>query len=136
MSKTLGIAKVLQSQGCTVSFVIGGKLADFVRANGFQVYDYPIPLPSGNSGDVRSAADYVEWTGMAESGFIRQAVEAELKAIQAFKPNAIFAESRPSASISAAVAQIPALMIAEAAKPSSLPGQPTVSGIYQSYRRF
>jgi UDP:flavonoid glycosyltransferase YjiC (YdhE family) len=112
VSKTLGIAKVLQSQGCTVSFVIGGKLAEFVRANGFQVYDYPIPLPSANSGDVRSAADYVEWTGMAESGFIRQAVEAELKAIQAFKPNAIFAESRPSASISAAVAQIPALMIA------------------------
>ncbi|MFP4976665.1 glycosyltransferase [Paenibacillus sp. CN-4] len=92
--------------------MVGGKLAEFVRTNGFQVFDYPIPLPSGDSGDVRSAADYVEWTGMAEPGFIRQAVEAELKAIQTFQPDAIFAESRPSASISAAVAQIPTLMIA------------------------
>lgn len=112
ISKSLGIAKVLQKRGCVVGFIVGGRLAELVRSYGYLVYDYPIPVTSGAAGSIRSAADFIEWTGMADPDFIRQAVEAEMEAIRNFRPNAIFAECRPSSSISVPASGIPSLMIA------------------------
>jgi UDP:flavonoid glycosyltransferase YjiC (YdhE family) len=112
VTKSFGIARSLMKRGCEVCFVMGGKLGDFIAKNGFKVYPYPAPLPNGKLQTITSTVDFVEWTGMADAEFVKAAVMAELEAIRDFKPDVVFAEARPSASISTRVAGIPSVMIA------------------------
>lgn len=112
LTKTIGIANELKLRGCVVSFVMGGVLGAFLKDNHYQVYDYPIPSMIGDLRSIQNAVDFIEWSGMADDTFIEASVDAEIKAINDFKPDVIFAEARPSASISARVKGIPTIMIA------------------------
>lgn len=112
VTKSFGIARALIQRGCEVCFVMGDQLGAFIAQNGFKVYPYPAPVPTGKLQTITSTVDFVEWTGMADPEFIQAAVKAELEAIRDFKPDAVFAEARPSAAISAQAAGIPSVMIA------------------------
>lgn len=112
VTKMLGIAKILKRQSCEVCFVIGGNLGEFLRKEGFTVYDFPIPKTSGKDIDIDNILDFIEWTGLGDELFIKYSIKAELDAIKIFKPTVIFAETRPSAAISAKIAGIPFISIA------------------------
>jgi len=112
ITKSIGIAHELEKRGCKVCFVMDGKLADLISENGFQVYKYPVPKQKGIIQRIENIVDFIEWTGMADPDFIEQSVNAEIEAIRDFKPDVIFAEGRPSASISAPAMGIPTVMIA------------------------
>lgn len=112
VTKCLGIAQKLENKNCKVCFVIGGELKKFVEEKGYYAYEYPVPIPKKTMINIKSAVDFIDWTGMAEEDFSEAAVKAELEAIKAFNPDVIFAETRLSAAISAEIAGIPTVMIA------------------------
>ncbi len=112
VTKCIGIARLLEKRGVEVCFVMGGQLGDFILEKGYKVYYYPVPIQKGTQQEINSTVDFIEWTGMADKDFIKASIEAELEAIEDFKPDVIFAEARPSTSISAKIAQIPTVMIA------------------------
>ncbi len=110
--KSLGIAKKLRNQKCNVSFVMGGELKKLIHDNGFKVYDCPIPTHQKSIKSITSFAEFMQWAGMGEDAFIKAMVKSELDAINDFKPNVVFAETRPSASISTKISKVPSVMIA------------------------
>lgn len=110
--KCLGIGRVLRSRGCEVSFVIGGKLKQLLEQEGFQCYDFPLPVTKGTQQDIRSMVDFIEWSGMADENFAQDSILAEIKSIKDFKPNAIFSETRLSSVISAKACNIPIMSVA------------------------
>jgi UDP:flavonoid glycosyltransferase YjiC (YdhE family) len=112
VTKSFGIARALMKRGCEVCFVMGGKLGGLIADNGFKVYPCPAPVLDGKIQTIASTVDFVEWTGMADAQFTKAAVIAELEAMRDFKPDVVFAEARPSASISTQAAAIPSVMIA------------------------
>lgn len=112
MTKCIGIAKAVEERNCQVCFAISGELGDTLRKLGYLVYPYPIPQPKKIMQDINNLTDFVEWAGMADESFIREAVKSEIEAIKQFKPDVIFAEARPSAIISARIAGVPTVMIA------------------------
>ncbi|BCJ94838.1 hypothetical protein acsn021_24070 [Anaerocolumna cellulosilytica] len=87
-------------------------MGDFIRKQGFKVYEYQAPIPTGKEQTINNLVDFIEWTGMTDEEYIEQSIKAELAAIRDFKPDVIFAEARPTASISARIASIPTVMIA------------------------
>jgi UDP:flavonoid glycosyltransferase YjiC (YdhE family) len=111
VSKAIGIARILRKRGCDVRFLIGDRLGKLINSSGFSTMPYPVPKPSGITKDISNFCDALEWTGMADPEFNRMAIETEIKAIKEYKPHAIFAETRPTASISAAVMKVPLAMI-------------------------
>lgn len=137
VTKCIGIARVLVSKGCEVCFVMGDKLGEFINQNGFKVYSYPTPIPNGNITIINSTVDFVEWTGMADEDFVKSSISAELEAIQDFKPDVIFAEARPSAAISAQIANIPTVMIASWPCNPDHPANKSQSGrLVQVYNKY
>lgn len=112
MTKSIGIARELVARDCEVCFVIGGELGEFIQKEGFTVYDYPIPKPIGDVRIINSTVEFIEWSGMAEESFVTASVQAEVDAMKLFKPDVVFAEARPSASISTKILGIPSVMIA------------------------
>lgn len=111
-AKMLGVAKLLEKNGAKICFVIGGVLGDFLRKFGYKVYPFPIPKTKGTNEDINNIVDFLEWTGLCNDNFIQEAVSKELEAIKEFKPKVIFAETRPTATISANAAKIPLVSIA------------------------
>lgn len=110
--KCLGIGRVLRSIGCEVSFVIGGKLKNLLEREGFQCYDFPLPVTRGTQQDIRSLVDFMEWSGLTDADFARTSVQTEINAIKDFKPDAIFSETRLSSVISAKACNVPIMSIA------------------------
>jgi hypothetical protein len=62
--------------------------------------------------------DVIVWTGMADPQYVGAALQAESDAVKRFKPNVIFAETCPTAAITASASDIPSVMI------GSWPGHP------------
>lgn len=111
-TKMLGVARLLEENGAKICFVIGGVLGDFLRKFGYEVYPFPIPKTIGTNKDIDNIVDFLEWTGLCDDDFIQEAVLKELEAIKVFRPKVIFAETRPTATISANAAKIPLVSIA------------------------
>jgi UDP:flavonoid glycosyltransferase YjiC (YdhE family) len=112
VTKMLGVARSLRARGCQVRFVVGGKLAELITRNGFTVAPYPEPRPAATVQPIRNIADVIQWTGMADPDFVEAAVEAEIAAIRDFRPDVVFAETRPSAAISVPALGVPFAVIA------------------------
>jgi len=112
ITKTVGLAKLLKSMGVDVRFAIGGRLAQFVRAAGFIDIDCPVPIFSGEVRAIGNVIDFLSWAGLMEPEYITHTLEHELAAIRQFKPDVIFAHSRPTAAIAAAITQTPLASIA------------------------
>ena len=112
VTKCIGLAKELKRRGGEVRFVMGGKLEELIRSNGFMVYRSPIPNIDGRVSSINSAVEFMKWTGMTHPQYLTESVLAELQAIEDFKPDVVFAEARPSASISVRIAKVPSAMIA------------------------
>ena len=110
--KCIGIGRVLRSRGCEVCFVNGGKLKQLVEQEGFKCYDFPSPTTKGTQQDIRSLADFIEWSGMTDENFVQTSVLSEIEAIKDFKPDAIFSETRLSSVISAKICGIPIMSVA------------------------
>jgi len=110
--KCIGLGRILQSKGCEVSFVIGGKLKQLVEQEGFTCYDFITPVTKGNQQDIKSLVDFIEWTGMGDEDFAQRSVLSELEAIRDFKPDAIFSETRLSSIISAKICNVPLMSVA------------------------
>lgn len=120
--KALGIARSLRKRNVQVCFSIGGKLAHLIEKNGFSVLPSPLPQASPTIRPISNMIDVLTWTGLANENFIEAVVKAELRAIDEFKPDLIFAETRPSAAISAAVANVPLATVASWPMHPDFPG--------------
>ncbi len=111
-TKAIGIGKKLREKGCDVRFVMGGKLAELIEDNQFYSYPAPQPIHRTIMGEINSFTDFMQWTGLSEYSYIKDAVKAEIHAIQDFQPDVIFAETRPTAAISSRFMNIPSVMVA------------------------
>jgi len=112
VTKALAVARALRIRGCEVRFVMGGDLARLIARNGFSVASCPIPRPATSVQPIRNIVDFIQWTGLTGVDFVNEAIEAERIAIHDFHPDVIFAEARPTAAISSAIAHVPLVTIA------------------------
>ena len=118
VTKAIGIARSLEKRGSEVCFIMGGKLGDLISRYGHRVITAPVPLPRKTVGEINNVEEVIEWTGMADPGYVEASVNTRMLAINTFKPDAIFAETDPSATIAVGAAKVPSVMIC------SWPGHP------------
>jgi UDP:flavonoid glycosyltransferase YjiC (YdhE family) len=105
--RALSIASALRAGGAEVAFSAGGHGASVIAEQGFPVHPCPVGRAATTSVPIRSVMDGLAWTGLADPDLIAALVESELAAIDAFRPDALWAEFRPTAAISAAAAGVP-----------------------------
>lgn len=111
-TKAIGIAKKLREKGCDVRFVMGGKLGELIENNYFYSYPAPQPVHRVEVSQINSFTDFMQWTGLSDQTYIEEAVKAEIKAMEDFRPDVIFAETRATAAISSKYMKIPSVMVA------------------------
>ena len=111
-TKAIGIGRKLKEKGCDVRFVMGGKLAELIQSNNFYSYPAPQPIHNVDVSEINSFTDFIQWTGLSDHLYIEEAVKAEIKAMKDFQPDVIFAETRPTATISSKFMNIPSVMVA------------------------
>jgi UDP:flavonoid glycosyltransferase YjiC (YdhE family) len=118
VTKAIGLARKLTKNGCQVGFVMGGQLAGLIEQNGYRLFRAPVPKPAKLVQAINNVEDVIVWTGMADPQYVGDALKTESDAVIRFQPDVIFAETCPTASITASACQIPAVMI------GSWPGHP------------
>ncbi|MDE6252891.1 MAG: hypothetical protein K2M78_09705 [Lachnospiraceae bacterium] len=111
-TKSIGIAKILKEKGCDVRFVMSGKLGKLIQDNNFYSYPAPQPVHKTDVSEINSFTDFIRWSGMSDYTYIEEAVKSEIKAMEDFQPDVIFAETRPTATISSKFMNISSIMVA------------------------
>lgn len=129
VTKCIGLAKEIERRGGDVRFVMGGKLENLIQSNGFMVYKSPVPNIDASISSINNAVEFMKWTGMTQSQYLADSVLAELQAISDFKPDVVFAEARPSASISTRIAKVPSAMIASWSIHPAFPSNKSCDGV-------
>ena len=110
--RAIALAHALQRLGCEVAFVAAGPTAAMAGAEGYRVFQSPMPHAADTAVPLRSVIDSISWTGLGEEGFIRLLVEAELAAVRDFRPDAAWGDFHPTAIISMTAADVPLASIA------------------------
>lgn len=110
--RALSIARALRAAGAEVAFSMGGHGATVVAEQGYAVLPCPVGRAAQTSVPLRSVMDGLSWTGLADPDLVAALVAAELDAIEAFRPDVLWAEFRPTAAISSAAAGVPLAAIA------------------------
>ena len=105
VTRLLLVARALRRQGAEVAFAFDAD-DPLLEREGFTVFRVPDVTVRDFSANV-----YAEYT----PSFVEECVEAELKAIDAFRPDVVVADLRPTAAISARVARLPYVSVVNAA---------------------
>lgn len=109
--KCLGLAKELTSRGYECAFVIGGELGRFFKSKGFCVFDFPVPKHKKTLQDINNVFDFMDWTGLLDEEYIETSINKEIKAINNFRPDVAFTETRLSTGISLPSKNIPYIAV-------------------------
>lgn len=118
LTRVLAIAERARAEGEEVAFCASGPLAERLRGSGFAVYEMPratmlglpaplsrlmerrsqkISLPVREGRSIGSVWFVLKLSGMTGRRFLSSLVDAELRAIGSFKPDALFTEMDPGA---------------------------------------
>lgn len=57
VTKCIGLAKEIERRGGDVRFVMGGKLENLIRSNGFMVYKSPVPNIDASISSINNAVE-------------------------------------------------------------------------------
>lgn len=112
VSRCLTVAEVLRDQGHQISFVTSRFLTPYVRDAGFEYLEAPAPDPPGARRPIRTIVDVALFLNLTDETFIRRSFEAEIQAIERFRPDIIFGEFKLTATISAARYGLPVVSTA------------------------
>lgn len=128
LTRALAIADTSRQRGHEIAFCASGQLLDTLRQRGETVYALPEPallgLPQPLARRMRNRSQRTSlpvkpgvsfgsiWlvlvgTGFGSTRFLRAELDVILRAIDAFQPDAIFAEMDPAGYIAALIADIP-----------------------------
>lgn len=128
LTRVIAIAEAAEKAGHSVAFCASGDLELDLRLHGYQVYPMPpttmMGLPAPLSHVLEQRAQNVAppvppgqsigniWlvmmaSGLARSGYLKQLVEAELAAAEAFKPDVLFTDLDPGAFMLSSILKLP-----------------------------
>jgi hypothetical protein len=128
LTRVLAVAEEASKRGHAVAFTASGALADALRDKGHRVFDCPastmfgLPKPISDvlvkrsqdaTPPVRAGRSFgniwfvLALGGMASDSYLRALVDAEMRAIDAFHPDALFTELEPAALICARLTGLP-----------------------------
>jgi UDP:flavonoid glycosyltransferase YjiC (YdhE family) len=132
LTRVIAIASAAQQGGHEVAFCASGYLAKALEARGWKVYPVPEsgmfglprlfsphgarrsqkmsqPAPTArNTGNVWMS---LVMAGMGRPRFLRQVVQAQIEAVRAFNPEALFTDADPGAFLTATICALPVATI-------------------------
>jgi UDP:flavonoid glycosyltransferase YjiC (YdhE family) len=116
MMNLRGLAVALERRGTAIAFAASGRAAEFLsRQTSYEVYNLPTPTRSKGAG---GETDYLASQGLTAS-YLHQSIEAELRAVDAFRPHAIVADLQLTSVITAHYRHLPHVGIARWTEHSS-----------------
>ncbi len=128
LTRILALARAFQARGDEVRFCASGNAAELVREKKIPVVDMPSPTLFGLPSPLAKLAErraphmripvregrrfgsvwFVFWlTGMLRRGFLGRLVDAELRAIEEFRPDIVVTEMDPGAYLAARISGRP-----------------------------
>ena len=110
--KFIGLAQNLVEDGWETAFVLGGHVAQLVEAASYRLYYSEPPEYHTKLQNINNYIEFVEWTGMAEEGYLSYALKRGLEIAGEFRPDVIFSQSNPAATILANTLRIPLVLFA------------------------
>lgn len=107
ISRCLTIAEELRNLGHDAFFVTSRYISSYVREAGFEYLEAVAPEPPSARRPIRTIVDVALFLNLTEETFIHRSFEAELNAIEKFRPDVLFSEFKLTASISATRYSLP-----------------------------
>ena len=107
ISRCLAIAEHLRMFHHDVLFVTNGLAQQYVEEAGFPYLSAEVPDPPRVLHPLYSLSDVAVYLNLTHERFVRGALDAELRAVDAFKPDVLFSEFQLTAPITAAVTGLP-----------------------------
>lgn len=107
ISRCLAIAEELRQAGHEACFLTGGPALHHVAEAAFPVREGPLPIPPGPVHPMHNLADVARFLNLAQGDYVQAALDAELAAIDSFRPEVIFSEFKLTAPLAAARSGLP-----------------------------
>ena len=102
ITRCLAVADHLRLSGHEACFLTNGEGAKHVAEAGFPYQEGPLPDPPGPLHPLYDLADVAVFLNLTKEEFLRQSLDAEQRAIDEFKPDALCSEFKLTAPITAA----------------------------------
>lgn len=128
--KFIGLANELVNNGATVAMAIVNKFRNLINNSTFKVYEICSPINQRTYKNIESYVDFIEWAGMADPDYLKQAIAEGSKIVFDFRPDLILAQSNPAASIVALREKVPLYQFASSPSWPSFHANSLRDGVY------
>jgi len=107
ITRCLAIADHLRRFGHEAFFLTNGEGAKFVAEEGVSLMEGVVPDPPDHHPPIHDLSDAAVYLNLTREAYLRQALDAERRAIERFRPDVLFSEFKLTAPITAAMTGLP-----------------------------